>query len=166
MVTPRVKRFGKRRAKDQASTLFESPELLLKAACEYFDWCDCNTWFKHEAVKSGAECGRIIDIPLPRPYSLSGLCVYLGCSRDSLYQFKQNCSTQFSEIIEQIEDMIETQQFEGAAVGVFNSSIIARKQGLGEQTDITSNGKTIFRIEVLDNNTKEQLDSLKLKLKS
>jgi len=68
-------------------------------------------------------------------------------------------------VIEHIEDIIETQQFEGAVVGIFNTSIIARKLGLREQTDITTNGQNAtFKIEVIDDNTKQQLEELKNRL--
>lgn len=166
MAAPRGNRFWKLRTKHDTNTLFESPEILLNAAFEYFDWCDRNTWFKHEAIKSGAECGRIIDIPVKRPYSLSGLCVYLGCSKAVFNRFKQKCNPQFKDIIEQIENIIETQQFEGAVTGAFNSSIVVRNLGLREQTDITSNGESIIKIEVLDKKTHQQLKLLQERLKS
>jgi hypothetical protein len=165
MAAPKGNQFWKLRNKHGRNKLFESPELLLQSAHEYFDWCDKHTWYKQEAVKSGSECGRIIDIPIKRPYSISGLCVYLECGQNYFYQFKKNCSAEFLEAIERIENIIETQQFEGAVIGSFNSSIIARKLGLREQTDITSNGETTFKIEVIDDNTKMQLEKLKNNLK-
>lgn len=164
MAAPKGNQFWKLRNKHGRNRLFESPELLIQAAHEYFDWCDKHTWYKQEAVKSGSECGRIIDIPIKRPYSMSGLCVYLECSQSYFYKFKKNCNEEFIEAIERIENIIETQQFEGAVIGTFNSSIIARKLGLREQTDITSNGETTFKIEVIDDNTKKELIKLKNQL--
>lgn len=165
MVVRKEKPLWKQQSKLLKEELFDSPEKLRSAAFSYFEWCDKNTWYKQEPIKSGSECGRIIDIPIRRPYSISGLCSFLKCSQSFYYRFKKKCSADFNEVIELIEDIIETQQFEGAVVGIFNTSIIARKLGLREQTDITTNGQNAtFKIEVIDDNTKQQLEQLKTKL--
>lgn len=165
MAAPKGNQFWKLRNKHNQQALFESPELLLQSASEYFEWCDKHSWFKQEPIKSGSECGRIIDVPIKRPYSLSGLCTYLNCSQNYFINFKKKCNNEFLEIINRIENIIETQQFEGAVTGIFNTSIISRRLGLREQTDITSNGEPLFQIEVIDDKTKEQLEKLKKKLK-
>lgn len=165
MAAPKGNKFWKLRNKHGRDKLFESPEKLIEAAQEYFEWCDKNPLYKQEAVKSGSECGRIIDVPIRRPYSLSGLCSYLQCSQSYFSQLKKRSDKLFRDTIENIENIIETQQFEGAVVGIFNTSIISRKLGLKEQTDITSNGESaIFKIEVIDSETKQQLEKLKNKL--
>jgi hypothetical protein len=38
---------------------------------------------------------------------------------------------------------IDTQQLEGAMVGVFNSNLVARLQGIKDHSDVTTNGKEI-----------------------
>ena len=45
-------------------------------------------------------------------------------------------NTGFVEVMQRIEETIETQQFEGAVVGVFNAGIIARKLGLTDKKAI------------------------------
>lgn len=166
MAAPKGNQFWKLRAKQSKKALFESPELLLKSAYEYFEWCDKNNWHKSEPIKSGSECGRIIDTPVTRPYSISGLCTYLNCSQYHFNKLKKNCNKELLDVINRIENIIETQQFEGAVTGIFNASIILRKLGLKEQTDITTNGDSLFRIEVIDDKTKDQLTLLKKKLVS
>lgn len=165
MAYPRTNRLWKTKNQKNASELFESAEQFNKSSYEYFEWCDKHPLFRQEAVKSGSNTGSIINIPILRPYSLSGLCSYLGCSQSYYTKFKKKCSPDFLEVLEQIETIIETQQFEGATTGIFNSSIIARKLGLREQTDILSDGKPIFKIEVMDDKTKEELEKLREKLK-
>lgn len=165
MAAPKGNQFWKLRNKHSQQVLFESPQLLLQSALEYFEWCDKHNWYKQEPIKSGAECGRILDIPIKRPYSISGLCTYLNCSQYHFNKFKKACDNEFREVIDRIENIIETQQFEGAVTGIFNTSIISRKLGLKEQTDITSNGESVFQIEVIDNQTKEELEKLRKKLK-
>ncbi|MBK5721409.1 DNA-packaging protein [Dysgonomonas sp. Marseille-P4677] len=137
MAAPKGNKFWKLRSKHGRDKLFASPELLLEAAYEYFEWCDKNPWQKNEAVKSGNMAGSIIKVPTQRPFSLSGLCNYLGCNQGYFYEFKTNCDKGFSDIITRIEELIEIQQFEGATVGAFNANIIARKLGLSDKQEIT-----------------------------
>lgn len=138
MAAPRGNKFWKLRSKHGRDTLFASPDLLWEAVCEYFTWCDRNPWYKNEAIKSGENAGQIIKIPTQRPYTLSGLCLYLGCNQAYFRQFKERCSEDFSTIITRVEETIETQQFEGATVGAFNPNIIARKLGLVEKKEVDS----------------------------
>lgn len=164
MAAPRGNQFWKLRTRHGRKALFDSAELFVESAYKYFDWCDKHPWHKQEPVKSGAGMGTIIEVPIARPYSLSGLCTYLGCSQGFFHQLKRRSKREFLEALEMIENIIETQQFEGAVVGAFNPSIIARKLGLREQTDITSNGQSMFKIEVIDEKTKDDLTILETKL--
>jgi hypothetical protein len=65
---------------------------------------------------------------------------------------KNNSYTQYLPIIRVIKKIIETNQFDGATVGIFNQNIIARKLGLVEKTDnkISGEGITINTI-ITDN---------------
>jgi hypothetical protein len=42
MGAPKGNQFWKLRSKHGRDTLFESPEKMWEAACEYFQWCDDN----------------------------------------------------------------------------------------------------------------------------
>lgn len=138
MAAPKGNQFWKLRSKHGRDKLFETSALLWEAACEYFQWCDDNPWVKVETkVKnSGSE---VTNSPAARPYTLTGLCLYLGCNTKYFFDFKQALpkdEKDFSEVVTRIEDAIYTQKFEGAAVGTFNSNIIARDLGL---KDVKSN---------------------------
>lgn len=135
MAAPRGNQFWKLRSKHGRDKLFASPKLLWEAAGEYFTWCDRHPWRKNEAVKSGALAGTIVKIPTTRPYSLTGLCIYLGCNSAYFRQFKRNCTEDFSTVITLIEEVIETQQFEGALVNAFNASIVASKLGIAKKVE-------------------------------
>jgi len=138
--------FWKMRSKHGRDKLFATAELLWEAACEYFQWCDENPWYKNEAVKAGDHFGEHVQIPIARPYTIKGLCIYLDCNSEYFRQFKAslgNEQTDFSRIILLIEETIYTQKFEGAAVGAFNSNIIARDLGLTDKKDVTSGGESL-----------------------
>ena len=137
MAAPKHNQFFKNRSKHGRDLLFATPELLWEAACEYFNWCDAHPWYKVEAIKSGDMAGELMKVPTVRPYSLSGLAYYVGASESWWRNFKinKNLSDDILTVITQIETVIDTQQFEGGAVGAFNQNIIARKLGLVEKTE-------------------------------
>lgn len=135
MAAPKGNKFWKLRSKHGRDKLFTTPNLLWSAACEYFEWCDSNPWeeVKSKETKDGTFKEKS---PTQRPYTLSGLCFYLGCNEAYFRQFETECNKDFSTIISDIKIVIETQQFEGAIVGAFNANIISRKLGLKENVSI------------------------------
>ena len=159
--------FWKLRSKHGRDKLFASPDLLWDAACEYFQWCADNPWMKMEqtratkaslVVKSTkGEIGEIstkeptdlTSLPTARPLTLTGLCLYLDCAENYFRVFKTNCSDDFLTVVTRIEHVIETQQFEGAAVGAYNANIIARKLGLSEKSDVNIKTPTITEINYI-----------------
>lgn len=138
MAAPKGNKFWLNRSKHGRDKLFSTPDLLWEAATEYFTWCDNNPWLKKEAIKSGDMCGELVSIPTQRPFTLSGFLLYIGASEGYLRQFKTTASEDFLTVIENIEQAMYTQKFEGAAVGAFNANIIARDLGLAEKSE----GKT------------------------
>ncbi|WP_461490202.1 DNA-packaging protein [Pontibacter sp. HJ8] len=153
MTAPKKNAFWKQRTKHGRDKLFASADLLWKAACDYFKWCDSNPWLKTEQLKKpitikdvkGTRAVTIVEIPTARPYTLSGLCLYLDCSQSYFREFKSNPpqgSEDFLTVITRIEEIIYTQKFEGAAVGVFNANIIARDLGLADKKEINGSVDT------------------------
>ena len=153
MAAPKGNKFWKLRSKHGRDKLFATPGLLWEAVCEYFQWCDNNPW-KTEKKKETKDGSFTEETPTARPYTFSGLCFYLGCNEAYFRQFKTDCTEDFSTVINDIESVIETQQFEGAAVGAFNANIIARKLGLADKQDILSKSevKATFNVNVVDCN--------------
>jgi hypothetical protein len=134
MAAPKGNQFWKLRSKHGRDALFASPELLWEAACEYFEWCDEHPWSTVKFTETD-KGGSTESKPTQRPYSRGGLFLYIGCSETWLTNFKKECSIDFLRVIEEIEKVIDTQQWEGATVGVFNSNIIARTLGLKERSE-------------------------------
>lgn len=128
--------FWKQRSKHGRDMLFTTPDLLWQAASEYFELTDSRKWTKKDWVgKDAIEVDRECDTP----YTISGMCLYFDCSRQWWNEFKDAKHSDFFEVIARIENIMNTQKFEGAAVGAFNANIIARDLGLREQTETTVN---------------------------
>jgi len=156
MGAPKGNQFWKLRSKHGRDKLFATPELLWSAACEYFQWCDENPWLKMEQSRGTPK--PIIDdltgekvwpdnitaIPVERPYTVHGLCLYLDCNTQYFNDFAKNLKENekdFSIVVTRIMETIYKQKFEGAAVGTFNSNIIARDLGLTDKKDLNLGGK-------------------------
>lgn len=150
MAAPKGNQSWKLRSKHGRDKLFATSGLLWEAACEYFQWCEDNPWMKVETKvkQSGAD---VTTIPTARPYTISGLCLYLDCNTQYLSQFKARLpkdEEDFSLVITRIEQTIYTQKFEGAAVGAFNANIIARDLGLKDASKQELSGPDGKPIEV------------------
>lgn len=154
--------FWKLRSKHGRDKLFKTPELLWESACEYFQWCDDNPWQRNETTIKGDKI-EVKTIPTERPYTMTGLCLYLNCNTQYFNQFKHNLKEEdkdFSLVVTRIEETVYTQKFEGAAVGAFNSSIIARDLGLSEkrELEVTDKRKDISELFPEDEELNETED--------
>lgn len=145
-MAPKGNEFWKLRSKHGRDKLFSSHDLLWKAACEYFAWCSVNPWIKIDYKGKDAEK---VEIPTARPFTLYGLCLYLGVNTKYFNDFKKAADQDFSEVITRIEEVIKMQKFEGAMVGAFNANIVARDLGLTDKQEIS-----LARL------TEEQLDQI------
>ena len=173
MAAPKGNNYYSKRLSDGRSKIFESPEQLAQLAIDYMEECDNNPWEKLEQIKQplkpykneeGEQVtpSNIVAIPTERPYSIKGLCSFLGITFQTWKNYQTlDSHKDFFEITTRIEELIQTQQFEGAAVGAFNSSIIARTLGLVDKTDMTSGGEPLkAQIIVQDKETADNLAKL------
>lgn len=167
MSAPAGNQFWKLRSRHGRDKLFKTAKLLWEAASQYFEWCDSNPWIKKEQLKKPTytkhKNGKvtyhdICEIPTARPYTLSGLCIFLGTNRLYFNDFKESLegkkdkkSKDFSVIIHAIEEIIYTQKFEGAAVGAFNANIIARDLKLRDGHELTGKDGKPIRIKSTSN---------------
>lgn len=156
--------FWKVRSKHGRDQLFETPELMWETAIEYFDWCKKNPLYKLEqgkviqttTNKKGQKIQKcdLVGIPTSQPFSMIGFRLYIGASSGYLTNFKHKLRTVLSDqppagtteeqkqraadflsIITQIEDICFKQKLDGAMVGAYNASIVARDLGLREGID-------------------------------
>lgn len=139
----------KLRSKHGRDKLFASPDLLLEAAEEYFNYCDTHPEFEVKPMpyKGGI---KMVSVPHRQPYTIVGLCLYIGCATSYFRTFKNEQkdnpdSKDFLSVIAHIEQAIYKQQYDGAASGFFNANIISRALGLVEkvETDVVDNRKQV-----------------------
>lgn len=137
----------KLRAKHGRDKIFESPEVLWEACIEYFEATDKRVWRKKDWV--GKDAIEVERESTP-PYTLTGLFVFLDINRKTwdLYRNRED----FIPVIDQVEQIMYTQKFEGAAVGAFNANIISRDLGLKDasEVNISANRKAVADLFPLD----------------
>lgn len=136
MAAPEGNQFWTLRSKHGRDKLFASPQLMLEAAYEYFEWCEENPLI--EIDFKGKDADRV-ELPKMRAMTMQGLCRYLGCNTDYFRSFKnqkRENGEDFSPIIKEIEDILYEQKFTGAAAGFLNANIIARDLGLADKREV------------------------------
>lgn len=146
MAAPMGNRFWEQRSKHGRDKIFKTPGIMWDAACEYFKYCEDNPFLKAEAkvvmIGDYQSQVEISNLPVMKPFTLEGLCIFLDVNTVYFHQFEKGLegktdalSKDFSQIVTRIRDVIRNQKFSGAASGFFNASIIARDLGLVDKAE-------------------------------
>jgi hypothetical protein len=160
MAAPKNNSFWELRTKHGRDKIFESPDMFLKAAYEYFKEVDKNPWYHNEVVKSGKDAGKVLPIPTSRPYTIEALCVFLGITYQTFLNYEtSDTHKDFFEVFTHVREVIENNQFEGATVGAYNANIIARKLGLSDKVDAKQTNIT-YNVSVSKEEAKQISDAL------
>ncbi len=142
----------KLRSKHGRDKLFATPKLLWEAACEYFQWVEDNPLREEKAFSFQ---GKIIKTELPkmRAMTIRGLCFYLHCNEDYFRHVKANLPSDeedFRAVIDDIENVIYNQKFQGAAAELLNPNIIARDLGLSDKSELTgAGGRDLVQTQII-----------------
>jgi hypothetical protein len=135
-------KFWELRSKHGRDKLFATPELMWEAACEYFEWIEANPLI--EIDYKGKDANRV-EMPHIRPFTIHGLCLYLGVNVQYFTDFEQAIkgkddpiSKEFSLVVTRIRETIYDQKFSGAACGFYNASIISQDLGLINKSELNA----------------------------
>jgi len=138
----------------------ETPDKLLELFKDYVKHERDNPMYKREYV--GKE-GRIEKTPLETPITFEGFEVYLFNKEiiNDLGDYSSNKDNRYSEyatIITYIRKHCYVHNFKGAAVGLFNPNLIARKLGLTDKVEQTIIEQPIFNLDELSNDNSDSED--------
>jgi hypothetical protein len=153
MAPPKGNQFWKLRDKSGRDRLFATPEDFLDEAEKYFVWCDGHPWMKREQKKQSPMSipktatpeqiseilklqKEVIEIETQRPYTIEGLCLFLGITTVTFYDYKKSKGDDFSNVFTYVQGKIRAQQIEGAQIGVFNANLTARINGIRDNIDV------------------------------
>lgn len=133
MAAPKGNRFWEARSSHGRNPKFESPDDLLNACCEYFQWVEDNPLWE---MKAFSYQGEVKQEPIAkmRAMTLSGLCLFLDIA-DSTWQLYR-AREDFMAVTTRAEKIIYDQKFSGAAADLLNANIIARDLGLKDRQEV------------------------------
>lgn len=165
MSAPEGNNFWTKRHKHGRDMLFATPEALLEAAAEYFKHVDDNPFIESKpmVVSKGEGLGSSIEMsetPVIKPYTMTGLCLYLHCSESYFRTFKatqEDRAEDFLTVIEHIKQTIYNQKFSGASSGFFNANIISRDLGLKDHSDVTTDGQKMNQVLIIPDTVANKL---------
>lgn len=103
--------------------IFKSGDDLWNAACEYFQWCEDKPLIK---VGYNRYSKKQVLIPIARPFQVRGLCLFLGVNRNWLTRLRSCNNEELSSTATRVYETIWVQNFEGAAIGIFNAQLMSK----------------------------------------
>lgn len=138
MSAPEGNKFWEARSKHGRKAIWDTPDQLMDACVEYFQWVEANPLWE---TKPMIVQGEVQDAPIAkmRAMTLEGLCVFLGISRRTWPNYKQK--DDFLPVIDMVEDTMRDQKLSGAAAGLLNANIIARDLKLRDTVDTNLGGQ-------------------------
>ena len=124
-------RFWEARSSHGRNPKFETADMLEDAIRQYFEWNEANPLYEAKLV-SFQGASTIEAIPKLRAMTIAGMCMFIGITPVTWFEWKQSRSD-FSNVITWAEETIYRQKFEGASADLLNPNIIARDLGLADK---------------------------------
>lgn len=141
MVAPLGNKFWQLREKHGRSKLFETPDALWTACCEYFEWVEANPLHEDKIIAYEGVATHV-DVAKMRAMTLNGLHIFLEIDRKTWDAYRER--EEFASVCARVDAIIREQKFTGAAAGLLNPVIIARELGLAEKQEVSGpNGSPI-----------------------
>lgn len=129
-----------------------TPARLLKIANEYFDWVLKNPLKEQQLFHyQGSVVSKKVN--KMRPFTLEGFCNYADIVLNTFKNYEKTeitddmtdkarkTANDFLIVTARIRQVIDNQQFEGAAAGLLNQNIIASKLGLLNRVEHQGNSE-------------------------
>ncbi|QGZ15836.1 terminase small subunit [Elizabethkingia phage TCUEAP1] len=119
---------------------FESPAEFYSLFNDYEAYNMQDTLIKREAVKSGEQAGRIIDVEVNQPLTWAGFETYLQKEGTIMFTTdyrtnKENRYSDYADVISACEARIYHSKYGGAATNLLNANIISRDLGLIDKVE-------------------------------
>ncbi len=154
MAAPKGNDYYKIRSKNGRSRKFKTPNALMKACNEYFEWCLENPLKEEQIVNKAWTEILYIDatdnegnptqkeikkvhpysiahVSKMRPFTLGGLCNFIDLAISNIKEYEKR--EDYQAVTTRVRQIIYNQKFEGAASGFLNANIIARDLGLADK---------------------------------
>jgi len=111
-------------------------------------------YLRPELIKGGDYAGQVVNVKIPKPYSVVSFCAFAEISTATFYNYCNKDSEDFNrfkgdmleERIKLLEssiyvcEQIKDHQIGGATAGIYNANIVARVNGIGDNVDVNNTG--------------------------
>ncbi|WP_299970195.1 terminase small subunit [uncultured Roseobacter sp.] len=124
----------KERSSHGRAPIYDSPEPLWTACCDYFEWASENPLYADTLVSYQGKA-KHEPVAQMRAFTLKGMCLFIGISFETWRTWRED-RPDLKEVMNRVEDVIYTQKFEGAAAGLLNAGLISRDLGLADRREI------------------------------
>ena len=121
---------------------------------DYFEWCDNSPLKQLHNSQLDKETNKPIEFGISRPYTIEGLCGFLGCTRETLINYqKEDGYEEYFDAIKDAKNKIQQNKVERALSGLApaSSSIFDLKNNHGykDKTEQEHSGELkVSKIEV------------------
>lgn len=133
-------RFWELRSSHGRKPIFQTPEDLWNAACEYFEWNVNNPLYEEKAFAYQGVV-TIEEVAKMRAMTIAGLLLFLDISDQAWLNYCGRAD--YVGVTNDIKKVIYKQKFEGASADLLNANIIARDLGLADKKDLSSSDGTM-----------------------
>lgn len=157
MAAPIGNRFWEARSSHGRKPIFDCPEKLWVACCEYFEWVEANPLQEDKIFQFQ---GMIVrdSVSKMRAMTIEGLCIFLDIGRTTWNEY---CAREdFAQVTTRAEEIIRNQKFVGAAADMLNANIIARDLGLSDKSELTGKGGGPIKIQSARDLTDDELAAI------
>jgi len=153
MAAPVGNRFWEARSSHGRKPIFDCPEKLWVACCEYFEWVDDNPLQEEKIFQYQGMIVRDTASKM-RAMTIEGLCIFLDIAKRTWDGYGNR--EDFVPVTTRVEEIIRNQKFTGAAADLLNPNIIARDLGLSDKSELTGKDGSALVVQVVQfgtNNT-------------
>lgn len=131
-------------------------EDLWNDAVEYFMWCEANPIYIEDIVK---QTGQMTTYSKPRPFNLPALCLHCGITVQYINDmYKNEAAGAYHLVAQKILQVIYSQNFEFAMVGIFSPNMTIKKLNLGVNDD-ANKAAAVVNITVLKDSSVPELSN-------
>ncbi len=136
-----------------------TPAALARKHLEYLKFMRDRTWDRAEAIRGGDAAGTIFYVKAQVMLTHATFRTFAAITKSAWKCYRE--AEEYAEVCDLIEDTIEAQNIEGAAVGEFNATLVARIHKIADRVE-SDNITRIDRVaqSPLNDLSLDQLDAI------
>jgi len=137
--------------------IFQTPDELWQVFEEYVQHVQNTPLYKHELTKDGS----VVKIPLTPPITMEGfnLFIFYKGLGEGAHQYFENTGKAYNDflgVVTRIREAVRNNHIAGGMVGLYNSNLTARLNGLTEKREEHHTGGGPISIVIKDMSKRDE----------